>query len=64
MHGTGGCRKLRCEDRRRGSGKRGPRRISHHPAAHRRIGLSAFCDKDEAADLTPDAKKVLKEAIQ
>ena len=65
MPGTGGFRKIRWEDARRGKGKRGGLRViyyyltSDHP-----IWFFTLYDKDEAANLTADEKKVLKKAIQ
>ncbi len=48
MPGTGGFRKIRWEDPRRGKGKRGGLRVI----------------KDEATDLSSGEKKALKKAIQ
>lgn len=61
MPGTGGFRKVRWEDARRGKGKRGGLRVIFG----RSPGLVlTLYDKDEAADLTTEDKKVLKNAIQ
>jgi hypothetical protein len=65
MPGTGGFRKVRWEDSRRGKGKRGGLRvIYYHLTADHQIWFFTLYDKDEAADLTPAEKKVPKKAIQ
>jgi superfamily II DNA or RNA helicase len=65
MPGTGGFRKVRWEDARRGKGKRGGLRIIYYYlTADHQIWLFTLYDKDEAADLTAEEKKVLKKAIQ
>jgi hypothetical protein len=65
MPGTGGFRKVRWEDARRGKGKRGGLRvIYYYLTADRQIWFFTLYDKDEAADLTAGAKKVLQKAIQ
>lgn len=63
--GTGGFRKLRWTDRRRGKGKRGGLRIVYyHFGADAQIWLMTLYDKDEAADLTATEKRALKTAIE
>ena len=65
MPGTGGFRKLRWADPRRGKGRRGGLRvIYYHFASGHQIWLMTLYDKDEAADLTPKEKKALKAAIE
>jgi len=65
MPGTGGFRKLRWQDSRRGKGKRGGLRvIYYYLTADRQIWFFTLYDKDEAADLTPEEKRGLKQAIQ
>ena len=65
MPGTGGFRKVRWEDARRGKGKRGGLRvIYYYLSADRQIWFFTLYDKDEAADLTAEEKKILKKAIQ
>lgn len=65
MPGTGGFRKLRWSDRRRGKGKRGGIRvIYYYLTADSQIWLFTIYDKDEVADLTPEEKRGLKRAIQ
>jgi len=65
MPGTGELRKVRWENARRGKGKRGRLRvIYYYLTADHEIWFFTLCDKDEAADLTTEEKKVLKKAIQ
>jgi len=66
MPGTGGFRKARrWEDARRGKGKRGGLRVIYcYLSADHQIWFFTLYDKDEAADLTTEEKKVLKKAIQ
>ena len=65
MPGTGGFRKVRWEDSRRGKGKRGGLRvIYYYLTADHQIWFFTLYDKDEATDLTSGEKKVLKKAIQ
>jgi hypothetical protein len=63
--GTGGFRKMRWADARRGKGRRGGLRlIYYHFASDRQIWLMMLYRKDEAADLTAKEKKALKAAIE
>lgn len=65
MPGTGGFRKIRWEDSRRGKGKRGGLRvIYYYLTADHQIWFFTLYGKDEALDLTADEKKLLKKAIQ
>ena len=65
MAGTGGFRKLRWQDPRRGKGKRGGLRvIYYYLTADRQIWLFTIYDKDELADLSAHGKRALKKAIQ
>lgn len=65
MPGTGGFRKIRWGDSRRGKGKRGGLRvIYYYLTADHQIWFFTLYDKDEAVDLTADEKKVLKKAVQ
>lgn len=65
MPGTGGFRKLRWQDPRRGRGKRGGIRIIYYVLTEdRHIWLFTLYDKDELSDLTPDEKAAMKRAIQ
>jgi hypothetical protein len=65
MPGTGGFRKLRWADARRGKGRRGGLRIIyyHFPSEHQ-IWLMTLYDKNEASDLTAAEKKALRAAIE
>jgi mRNA-degrading endonuclease RelE of RelBE toxin-antitoxin system len=64
MPGTGGFRKLRWADVRRGKGRRGGLRIIYYWFdVQDRIWLMTIYDKSEAADLTPEQKRMLKAAI-
>ena len=63
--GTGGFRKIRWADKRRGKGRRGGLRvIYYHFAADHQIWLMTLYSKNEAADLAPEEKKALKTAIE
>jgi hypothetical protein len=65
MPGTGGFRKVRWEDSRRGKGKRGGLRVVYYYlTADHQIWFFTLYDKDEATDLTSSEKKALKKAIQ
>jgi hypothetical protein len=65
MPGTGGFRKARWNDARRGKGKRGGLRIIYYYlTADHQIWFFTLYDKDEAADLNAEEKKALKKAIQ
>jgi hypothetical protein len=65
MPGTGGFRKLRWADPRRGKGRRGGLRIIYfHFAADQQIWLMTLYSKNEAADLSMKDKKELRSAIE
>ncbi|MFY9793501.1 MAG: hypothetical protein WAJ99_20145 [Candidatus Sulfotelmatobacter sp.] len=65
MPGTGGFRKLRWPDARRGKGRRGGLRvIYYHFSSDSQIWLMTLYDKDEASDLTGKQKKALMAAIE
>jgi len=65
MPGTGGFRKVRWEDSRRGKGKRGGLRvIYYYLTADHQIWFFTLYDKNEATDLTSGEKKALKKVIQ
>ena len=65
MPGTGGFRKLRWADARRGKGRRGGLRIIYyHFASEDQIWLMTIYSKDEASDLSAQQKKALKTAIE
>ncbi len=64
IQGTGGFRKLRWRDKRRGKGKRGGLRIIYyHLEEARQIWLFTLYGKDEAIDLTMEQKRMMKRAI-
>ena len=63
--GTGGLRKLRFADPRRGKGKRGGLRVIYYwwnPGLQ--FWLFTIYDKDEVADLTPQQCKALKAMLK
>ncbi len=65
MPGTGGFRKLRWADPRRGKGRRGGLRIIYfYFESEQQIWMMTVYGKDEAADLTAKEKKSLKAAIE
>jgi hypothetical protein len=65
MPGTGGFRKLRWADPRRGKGRRGGLRVIYfYFASATQIWLTTLYGKDEAADLSPKEKKALRAAVQ
>jgi hypothetical protein len=62
--GTGGFRKIRWADNRRGKGKRGGLRVIYYFFDEDGlIWLLTIYGKDEADDLTPAQKRQLREAI-
>jgi hypothetical protein len=65
MPGTGGFRKLRWADVRRGKGRRGGLRvIYYHFSSDSQIWLMTLYDKNEASDLTAREKAALKIAVE
>jgi hypothetical protein len=63
--GTGGLRKLRFADARRGKGKRGGLRVIYYWwTAGFQFWLFTLYDKDEMADLTPQQRKTLKDIVK
>ena len=65
MEGTGGLRKLRQPDARRGKGKRGGLRVIYYWwSGNDQFWLFAVFDKDQASDLTPDQRKALKQMLK
>jgi hypothetical protein len=64
MKGTGGFRKIRWTDARRGIGTRGGLRIIYYYfLSDHQIWPMMVYDKDEAADLTPAQRAKLKVAL-
>lgn len=62
---SGGLRKLRFGDKRRGKGARGGIRIIYYWYSKNHLfWLFTLFDKDEATDLTPDQRKVLREMLK
>src|SRR5271168_5271994 len=62
--GTGGFRKVRWGDSRRGKGRRGGLRvIYYHFAEEHQIWFITLYGKDEASDLSAEQKKALRAAI-
>lgn len=65
IEGTGGLRKLRHGDPRRGEGKRGGLRVIYYWwDGGRQFWLFTLYDKDETADLSAEEKKVLKAMLK
>lgn len=65
IEGTGGLRKIRFADKRRGKGKRGGLRVVYYwwePGMQ--FWLYTLYDKDEMPDLTPQQRKTLKAMIK
>lgn len=65
IESTGGLRKLRHGDARRGKGKRGGLRVIYYWwLGGAQFWLFTVYDKDEADDLTPDQRKVLRQLLK
>ena len=65
IEGTGGLRKLRQADPRRGKGKRGGLRvICYWWVSADQFWLFAVYDKDEADDLSAEQRKLLKQLLK
>lgn len=65
IEGTGGLRKLRYGDSRRGKGKRGGLRVIYYWwDGGRQFWLFTLYNKDELADLSPDERKALKGMVK
>jgi hypothetical protein len=65
IEGTGGLRKLRHGDARRGKGKRGGLRVIYYFwDGKRQFWLFTLYDKDEMDDLSATEKKVLKAMLK
>ena len=65
IEGTGGLRKLRYRDPRRGKGKRGGLRVIYYWwDGGLQFWLFTLYDKDEMDDLSPDEKKALKSMLK
>ena len=65
IEGTGGLRKLRQADPSRGKGKRGGLRVIYYLwSGGDQFWLFTVYDKDQADDLTPGQRKVLKKLLK
>jgi hypothetical protein len=65
IEGTGGLRKMRFADVRRGKGKRGGLRVIYYWwVAGMQFWLYTLYDKDEMADLTSKQRKVLRAMLK
>jgi mRNA-degrading endonuclease RelE of RelBE toxin-antitoxin system len=65
IEGTGGLRKLRQADPSRGKGKRGGLRVIYYWwSGGDQFWLFTVYDKDQADDLTPGQRKVLKKLLK
>jgi len=65
IEGTGGLRKLRLADARRGKGKRGGLRVIYYFWIRGpEFWLFTLYDKDEMLDLTPRQRAALKELVK
>jgi hypothetical protein len=65
IEGTGGLRKMRFADQRRGKGKRGGLRVIYYWwSTGRQFWLYTLYDKDEMADLTAQQRKALKAMLK
>ena len=65
IQGTGGLRKLRQTDPRRGKGKRGGLRVIYYWwSGGDQFWLFTVYDKDQADDLTPGQRKLLKQFLK
>jgi hypothetical protein len=65
IEGTGGLRKLRFGDSRRGKGKRGGLRVIHYFWARGpEFWLFTLYDKDESVDLTPEQRVTLRKLVR
>ena len=65
IEGTGGLRKLRFRDARRGKGKRGGLRVIYYYwTGEAEFWLFTVYDKSELADLVPKQRDVLREQLK
>jgi len=65
MPGTGGFRKLRWADPKRGKGRRGGLRVIYYYfPGEQQIWLMTLYGKDEASDITPKQRQALKHVIE
>lgn len=65
IQGTGGLRKIRWVDKNRNKGKRGGIRIIYYwYDGGSQFWFFTIFDKNEASDITPDQKKILKKMLE
>ncbi len=65
IEGTGGLRKVRYADEKRGKGKRGGLRVIYYWwQSGKQFWLFTVYNKDEMNDLTAEQRKVLKELLK
>jgi hypothetical protein len=65
IEGTGGLRKMRFADKRRGKGKRGGLRVIYYWwRGGLQFWLYTLYDKDEMADLNAEQRKALRAALK
>lgn len=65
IEGTGGLRKVRHADEKRGKGKRGGLRVIYYWwESGRQFWLFTIYNKDEIDDLTPAQRNLLKEMLK
>jgi hypothetical protein len=65
IQGTGGLRKMRFADARRGKGKRGGLRVVYFWwSAGRQFWLYTLYDKDELTDLTAGERRMLRDLLK
>lgn len=65
IQGTGGLRKMRFADARRGKGKRGGLRVVYFWwSAGMQFWLYTVYGKDELTDLTPGQRRVLRDMLK
>ena len=65
IQGTGGLRKIRWVDKNRNKGKRGGIRIIYYwYDGGSQFWFFTIFDKNDASDITPDQKKILKKMLE
>lgn len=64
IQGTGGCRKLRVADAKRNKGKRGGIRVIYYYTMQDKIYFLDAFGKNEASDLSPKQKTILKAVVK
>jgi len=65
FEGTGGLRKIRYTDEKRGKGKRGGLRVIYYWwVSGQQFWLFTLFNKNEMNDLTPEQRKILKDLLK